>query len=125
MIDIGLKANNENVVAWYNMGGGFLRREKGPFYVLTNKRALVVKDQSIISQCNLSEANAASENRKSHSSGSANVNSYGHATISNLSSHTSGDVVFFVDGSPSVKFENIRDPDGLVNQVEAINRSRR
>ena len=116
----GLRSDEQ--ILW-NMKGrnktGFLKSQK-IILVLTNKRAMYADENSknIIQWCNLDEVTPVVSNRQSQST----TNGYG--TNLNITHKEWGDLGFIKNGEQVLGFTNIEKPDELLDQIQAITRSK-
>lgn len=88
-------------------------------YVLTNKRALVVdpkKPRAIVTSCDLADVDAMVQNR--HNSLAEDNSGLGYDDRG-----WKADIVFFQGNILRQKFEDVGDPDGIVNTINQIKRS--
>lgn len=100
------------------------------WYVLTTRRAFVDYcsengTEQILESCDLARATVTLLNRsyksESFTTGGAYGGAGGYATVSATTrgeGREIGDVVFFVDGVPAVRFAGVLDPDGILATVK-------
>jgi hypothetical protein len=98
-----------------------------PVYILTNQRALVKLNETILQECKLANCIVSSINKSGDSlSGSSTMGGlsrtgfFGAGTVTSGKSATVGDVLFIENGTTKVKFDQVQDPDGVAGTANQL-----
>lgn len=111
-----------NEIILYNQEPLKMNKKPKVFYVLTNKRAMILNKKAKknplgsppLEECNIFDTVAIVQNRKSETDNKLNDRK-GFSIINSV-----GDVIFMESLHKKMSFIDIRNPDNLVKQIEEL-----